>query len=439
MRRGTAVLFMIALAAPMPVSGTALLGPEDDAGSGRDAGDDFAEALPLVPGRYQGNVSHLGDLDDYYVIDLPLGAWATFDVRSKGTAACAGGLCVGLVNCATLRLYAPDKTEREDAYCGISPGDDDYHSTVYFFIVDQPGGWYVRVSAGTPLSDLPEQTYTLSVRVRAVHDSFFRSTFHDVHAAAVRLDPGLGDYHALFLTDTLPDFEGAADADFVALSFEPGKEEFWGFARIPGAHASIRPVAAAQVVGVDAAVRVDLPGIASPNKAGFLVEGHASEAAPFVMTLAASRPFSATLRLAYDGNPDVQTWEDHEGDHLIGGTVSQFHASTKVVTPVGGVVEDAWLEHRLGPGFAGFFRLSNPSQSLDDRVGGYIDPAGHRVQLDSPDHPHFLAWLVQPLPGAWTFWLDHDRGVMGDPRLLFGVDLPQGLVQSAEASSPTAR
>lgn len=417
--------------------GSALLGPEDDAGSGGDAGDGFADALPIAPGTYQGNVSQLGDLDDFYTVDLPLGAWATFLVRAKIAAACIGEVgCPVLSDCPVIRLYAPDQRLRESGGCG-SWGDD-YQSLIYFFLADMPGAWYVRVSAGTPRSELPEQPYTLEVRLRAVHGSFLRYSFEDVHAAAVRLGPALGAYHALFMTDTIPLVEGTAAPDFMAMAFAPGRPEAYGFAVTAGDMWSIRPVLAAHALGASMAVRVEPPGVARPNKAGFLVESEGGESSAFVTTLTASRPFSATLLLSYDGDADVGFWKDLEGERVVAATLSEFEADMRLQTPLGGIVGDAELRRSLGTYFAGFYRLSSLDSILDDRAGGYVDPAGNRVQLESPDHPWSLAWLVQPLSGEWTFWLDHERGLQGDPRLLFGVDLPEDFVNPEGSSSPAA-
>jgi hypothetical protein len=45
---------------------------QDDAGTGGDAGDDFATATPIIPGSYEG-YSSSSDPSNYYKVNVPLG------------------------------------------------------------------------------------------------------------------------------------------------------------------------------------------------------------------------------------------------------------------------------------------------------------------------------------------------------------------------------
>jgi hypothetical protein len=170
------------------------------------------------------------------------------------------------------------------------------------------------------------------------------------------------------------------------------------------------------------------PSIVETAGGGYAFWGsEGPEAEPLILTIFSSGPFSGRLTIGFDGQPDLARLEGGP-ENILRRTISDFGAGSMVLTPAGGWVEDARLEAALDDAFLGFFRLSPPASSDDVSIGGYIDPQGNSVQLATAEHPDPHAILVAPEPGRWTFFLDRDEGLHGQPTLLFGLQLPRTLL-----------
>lgn len=188
------------------------LAPQDDAGSGRDAGNHYRAALPLGSGSYAGRVGAHGDREDWYAIALQAGDLLVLDVNSPSTSAPAlvppsDAPFHGMSAAAAGRLAAPAQRALRPWYgCGSGAGELRFHA-----LATEPGLW--RLSVPEPADNDPaspdEVAYAFRVRVTRDYGQALPRPEPEVGQAEVRAGPDDSVYVRL---------EGAGSAGVTAPS-----------------------------------------------------------------------------------------------------------------------------------------------------------------------------------------------------------------------------
>jgi hypothetical protein len=332
-----------------------VLGNEDDAGSGIDAGDSFDAALPLTFGSYEGNVSLAGDLDDYYKLDLVTEELLNIVVHSALPRVCLPtNLCVAVSACAVLELYGPDQSVVAGGLCGTNITCGCYESSVTDFVPTLNGTWFVRISAGVPNTQVPKQLYSLSITLNHAYLGSATFSFEEANVFVLDLFQPLALYSIGIEVDRFQ-LSDLATSAFGELFF--GSSGTWhGFISMSSAFFSDRPEVHLHtgLLGFDAGAS---PGLdALPTRRLLWTGGNASQEALRLVVLS-DRPFRGNVSIAYDGSQAVRA-SVLGREAIISETSSGFDAALAVQTPVGGYLEGARLNVSLPSNFAGIFRLS---------------------------------------------------------------------------------
>jgi hypothetical protein len=168
--------------APSPLSVRTPL-PADDAGSGRDAGNDARDPLPVAAGvAYGGFAGTLDDPADWYSIGLAAGD--RLELRAAGAIGC-------------YHVHRPDGAD-----AGLVCGDGYADLRPFSLVADATGAWMVAYS---PLQ--PER-YFFSLGVNAPAPAPFVDTRLETYTVPSQDDAGSG--------------RDAGDAPFDAVAIAPG-------------------------------------------------------------------------------------------------------------------------------------------------------------------------------------------------------------------------
>lgn len=139
-----AIAFLLA-GAPTGTAGPDLI--DDDAGSGGDAGDTKADALPIGPGTYTGHILPGVDPHDWYALEVPAGHG--FDVAS---------------------ILPPEFRLRSPGVTVVAPdGEEQYFlSGVRGFFSNEDATWHLRFDARVFLNG--EYTFSVALVDRPAQD-----------------------------------------------------------------------------------------------------------------------------------------------------------------------------------------------------------------------------------------------------------------------------
>ena len=99
---------------------------QNDADSGRDAGDSYQEAIPISDGTFTGLLK-AGDNDDYYSIEVEKGQLISLQLTIPGNAS------------YHLALFNPSRSSRGSSITQLDTKTLDY-------VADSTGIWYIKVS-----------------------------------------------------------------------------------------------------------------------------------------------------------------------------------------------------------------------------------------------------------------------------------------------------
>lgn len=374
-----------------------------------DAGDSFEDATAISFGNYEGNLSAPGDFADFYMV--------YFDLGTRLNLSHIGSF--GLLTCVQLDVYMPDESLWSSLGC---------ESDVHWMEPPVSGWWFLRFSDGlVPASERPQQPYSFGLSFAERYANGWSFRFDDRRWAMTRVDETDGNMSARVWVPHIPSLEGTSSPQLglFAVSLKQG----WagGAFLISDMYGSLEPQVSVQAAGIQLGTHIELsqPRVDLGDDAALDYRaGPLGNQGGVVLMAISSAPISGWI--------SVLSTRPHTDQGLMGEVVTayriaDFPSEISLETPAGGVTLNATADINLSAGFVGFFRTSVlTAPLLEQSKGHFTDPNGCSRSLEAGD---FQALLLPP-PGRWQFALDEDVGPHGDQLLLFGANIPQGLLGS---------
>lgn len=360
---------------------------DDDAGSGGDAGDTHANALPIEPGTYEGRLTPPADQVDRYAVEAERGQVLELDVDADAIR---------------VRVLDPDGR----AY-RFFLGDDPVYPDM---ILHKTGTW--QVAFKTPLVWLASSPYRFTLDLRDPAGGGVAGGDAEAGAVEARFDEPADvrfqDWMSPPVNATGPyvahnviTFDGYVDADTddprpVQASFSIHRTRNLG-----GGEVQVRRT------GAD-------PGL------------HLDEGAEGVEMSAGNGRlpgFVGTIRLRGYATTDdsgfaLGLWSDRPGEIAAGGSEKTVHwtggdlpTADKAVTPAGTVVAPWRGTVEMDRSFVGVFDPGGEGWAVSPD-GERRDPDWGRVQFDGPE------------PGTWTLRQNETIVAGGDRTWLSGAFVP---------------
>ncbi|MCA1814529.1 MAG: hypothetical protein LC624_11365 [Halobacteriales archaeon] len=434
MMRSLCILVLLFAQVLFPAAAVAGLFPQDDAGSGRDAGSDLGSAVsisartisPEQPSvvSYVANLT-LTDTRDVFAIDLDEGDYFLFR-----TFIAPGGPELKLT------MLAPDGTLWEshsrceaDGWCALLEN-----------IVPYRGTWYVAVEEQQRVARIV--SYGLDAAILA-SDGVRAVRFDDANWLAIRM--GANNW-------TTNNFHWAYDGPDSLLGLRYVFLSPYGNTSRPDTNegAVIQSVSTQFSLQANGVALRDNPvpvlGLSMQGQHSFLFtvsfDDLESQSVPPIETMLVlwfGAPVTGWLTQNYVGSDGGAV---ASGDDAILRRLSDFQASLMLETPAGGVSTNASLDFSLSSTFVGMYRLTplNPALApLEVGRGGYTTPRGNTVLLGTVSHPSTMEILALPPSGPWRFFVQEHRGVDEDPVLLEGVQVPREMVPFGWSTDPSRR
>ena len=138
---------------------------QNDADSGRDAGDSYQEAIPISDGTFTGLLK-AGDNDDYYSIEVEKGQLISLQLTIPGNAS------------YHLALFNPSRSSRGSSITQLDTKTLEY-------VADSTGIWYIKVSRTSG-----EGKYQLSVDIENQNDADSGRDAGDSYQEAIPISDG---------------------------------------------------------------------------------------------------------------------------------------------------------------------------------------------------------------------------------------------------------
>lgn len=406
MRRHRVIIITVGLVTVLLVPLAAADG-QDDAGSGRDAGDSPSDALPLAPGTYNATLVAPDDTADYYSFHVEKGQEIRFSLAAGSEV-------------APIHLVGPSGRRYGLDFDGDHAGR---------FLAHVTGTWYLRMGVSNSsfwriVPNLSSRDYRFSFSLETPEHVLIETGQDRWHTLELawddQADVRVYTWKARVVNDTRP---------LSTMDYVEHRAEREGQLRMNGYYAShLASTSWSRSVGVEpgpvperditildrrwdagwSLLRATYRNVSATVRAVTYTTIHDT---PMVFAVASDRE----LRNASAGGDDVVAWNEYNG------------ADAQVLTPAASVTGS---RERIEPVDGLFYGFFTPWEWRGSREG----PDGNERTFGSGDYE----FLIDPARGNWTFRMEPTVGATGWTvrNYLDGVHVPALGVAPEDLAEP---